>query len=301
MENKTGDQNTRKQGIWPYLRQARVLLLSSLCIILLTSQVNTDEQLSGIYLGQQAPGTEPERFARGIIPDDLHSIPVFSSDGMSVYYKSMDTEGIMLARQMGNRWLPPKPLFMNDEVENSDDPCLSPSGDKLFFSSYSKNDNRDYIYYCEFTNKGLSKPQKPAGNLNELDLHWQFSLAGNGNLYYASNGNIYCSEVESGSYQDPYRLDSAINTSKSECTPYVSPEEDLLIFARTINGKPDLYISQRDEEGRWQAAIPLGSGINTEHHEMCPRITDDRKYFFFISSREGLFSAYWVDVKALGI
>jgi Tol biopolymer transport system component len=105
--------------------------------------------------------------------------------------------------------------------------------------------------------------------------------------------------MERGSYSEAYKLETSINTALSECTPYVNPDESLLIFARSVNGKPDLFISKRDDQGAWLEAIPLGPEINTGYHEMCPRISADGKYFFFISSREGLFSAYWVDAGIL--
>lgn len=300
MKKTTGKRDSRIRQFWPYLRQALVLFLSSFCIILLTSQVSTIEKLSGPYLGQDSPGKTPERFARGIIPEDLHSVPVFSKDGRSMYYKSMDSEGIMTSKEKGNRWTSPEPIFMNNELDNSDDPCLSNTGDRLFFSSYNKDVNRDFIYYSEVRKGGFSQPQQPDGMLNSLDLHWQFSMAGNGNIYYSSNGNIYCSEMNAGSYLEPYKLDEKINTELSECTPYISADENTLIFSRSVDEKPDLFICKRNRNGQWETSRALPYPINTEHHEMCPHITADGKYFFFISSREGLFSAYWVDANVVG-
>ncbi|MEE4255478.1 MAG: hypothetical protein V2I47_00425 [Bacteroidales bacterium] len=274
-----------------------LLRISAFCIMLLATQVSNIENMSGPYLGQEPPGNEPVRFARNIIPDDLHSVPVFSADGKSMYVKSMKSEGILVSRENGGRWTTPALFIPGSDLNNSDDPCLSPVGEQLFFSSYDKQQNRDYIYYCDLNNAGSGNPRKPAGKLNDLDLHWQFSMAGNGTVYYAANGNIYCSELSNGVYLEPYKLDSCINSSYSECTPYISPEEDLLIFARSTSAKPDLYVSRKDRNGNWTEAQALPQGINTDHHEMCPRITADGKYFFFISSREGLFSAYWVDAK----
>ncbi len=276
-----------------------LLLISAICFILLSGQVNSIEKLSGTYLGQEPPGSVPVRFARGVIPDDLHSVPIFSKDGRSMYLKSMDSEGITVSKNDGNYWSSPEPVFRNSDLGNSDDPCLSYGGDKFFFSSYNKEANRDYIYYSEMKSGKLSQPQQPEGNVNTLDLHWQFSMAGNGNIYFASTGNIYCSELEGGIYHEPYKMDSCINTNLSECTPYVSPEEDILIFSRSVNGKPDLFISRKDKNGHWGASQALPHPINTEHHEMCPHITADGKYFFFISSREGLFSAYWMSADAI--
>jgi Tol biopolymer transport system component len=250
-------------------------------------------------MGQEIPGLVPERFAPGIIPDDLHSVPVFTYDGKSVYYKTLEGNDIMVSHEKNDKWTKPKPLFDDSVVGNSDDPCISPTGDRIFFSSYNKDANRDFIYYYELANETKSGPKLPAGQLNELDLHWQFSMASNGNVYYASNGNIYISEYNSGVYAEPLRLDTAINTDLSECTPYISPDETLLIFSRSVNGKPDLFMSIMTKDGNWSPAKALGPEINTEHHEMCPRISEDGKYLFFLSSREGLFSAYWVDARIL--
>ena len=299
MEYKTGKEITKSRHFLTLLRRGLVLILSPLFIILLSSQVSTSVHLSGSYMGQLPPGTRPERFAPGIIPDDLHSAPVFTADGKCIYYKTMDNEGIMFSMEKNSTWSSPSLLFSNNEVENSDDPCLDPAGERLFFSSYNKSDNREYIYFCELDGEGKYNPCQPGGELNSLDLHWQFRLAENGNIYFSSNGNIYCSELSNKVYQTPYKLDSIINTQYSECTPYISPDEKTLIFARANGGKPDLYISRRGNHGAWQTAIALGPSINTEFHEMCPRITADGKYFFFLSSKEGLFSAYWADISVL--
>jgi hypothetical protein len=301
MEKKTGEKHILAQPLWAYSRQFTFITLISLCLILFTGQVSGPEQISGPYLGQEPPGSEVIRFARGLIPDDLHAVPVFSNDGSCLYYKSMEGNDIMICRQEGRYWTPPSPLFTHGEMPNSDDPCLSPEGDMLFFSSYSKEDNRDYIYYCHRTANGHSVPGLPEGKLNDLDLHWQFSMAENGNIYYASRGNIYCAERLGGVYGEPYKLGASVNTPYSECTPYISPSEDLIIFARSVTDKPDLYFCKREANGEWTEALPLNTSVNTPQHEMCPRMTNDGKYFFFLSSREGLFSAYWVNSEALGI
>lgn len=286
---------------WPYFRQALVLFLSSFSIILLTSQVTGLERISGTYLGQTPPGNSPELFAEGIIPADLHSVPVFSPDGKRIYYKAMDNKGIMVLREKKNGWSNPMPLFVNDEVENSDDPCLDPSGDKLYFTSYSKENNREYIYYCDQKNSTKCNPEKPGGSLNSLDLHWQFTIAENRNIYFSSNGNLFCSVFRNGAYEEPYKLNTLINTEHSECTPYISPDENMLIFSRSNSVKPDLFVSYKGDDGNWQEPKVLGPPVNSEHHEMCPMITPDGKYLFFISSRGGLFSAYWVDVSVVSL
>jgi hypothetical protein len=283
------------------LRHAGIVLIA-VCILgflLLSSQQTKLETPFIPYLGQNPPGSSPELFAEGIIPADLHTVPVFSSDLHSMYYKSMNADGIMLIRFGNEGWMDAEPLFDKDLMLDSDDPCFFPGTDKLFFSAYNKEENREFIYSCSIDDESFSSPQMPEGDINQLDHHWQFSIASNGNIYYASNGNLYLSEYKNNKYLKAIKLDSNINTNVSECTPYINAEENMLLFSRSENGKPDLFVSHKDDDGKWLPAKKLENNINTEHHEMCPRISPDGKYLFFISSRAGLFSAYWVDVEVL--
>ncbi len=299
MKAPTGKRTHQESYRLLQVRQFMVLGISAMCIILLTSQVTLEKAYRGQYFGQAPPGHEPIPFAKGIIPDDLHSAPIFSSDGNSLYFKPMDNDVVMVMEMNDEEWAKPRPLFISDEISNSDDPCLSPDGKNLFFSAYSKEENREYIYFCSREEGGDCLPQLPAGKLNSLDLHWQFSVAENGNIYFSSNGNIYCSCKVGDAYGEPEKLPPAINTHSSECTPYVSPEEDMIIFSRGNGSQSDLFISYKNAGGNWEKAIPLPDGINTEHHEMCPTLSPDGKYLFFLSSRKGLFSAYWVECPAL--
>jgi Tol biopolymer transport system component len=81
-------------------------------------------------------------------------------------------------------------------------------------------------------------------------------------------------------------LPDVINSSKSEGDPFISPDEDYLIFRGYTNslGRGDLYISYRINE-KWTEPENLGEPINSMHHEMCPYVTPDGKYFIFASSR----------------
>lgn len=299
MENSREKYSPCDRTLISYIRQSCILMLSFLSLILLSSQEGRIEHISGAYFGQTPPENTPVPFAEGIIPEDLHSAPVFSPDGNTLYYRAMDEKGIMVMTKEGEHWKQARPLFVYDEADNSDDPCISPTDNRLWFTYYSKEDNREYIYFCEKVSSNSCLTGQPQGELNSIDLHWQFSIARNGNIYLASNGNIYCSVYEKGAYKAPMKLGEGINSDKSECTPYISSDERFLIFARTVNEKPDLFIARRDENGAWSEARALGYGINTEHHEMCPHISPDGKYLFFLSSRAGLFSAYWVSTEIL--
>ena len=69
---------------------------------------------------------------------------------------------------------------------------------------------------------------------------------------------------------------------------------------------PDIYISFRQKDGSWGAAINMGDKINTVAYEQKARVTPDGKYLFFYKgdknfredgSRYFLGSPYWVDAQ----
>jgi Tol biopolymer transport system component len=58
-------------------------------------------------------------------------------------------------------------------------------------------------------------------------------------------------------------------------------------------------MSFRSNDGSWQKAVCLSRAVNSEAHEVCPVVTRDGKYLFFISMRSGKPQVYWVDTKIL--
>ena len=70
--------------------------------------------------------------------------------------------------------------------------------------------------------------------------------------------------------------------------PFISAKGDYLIFRGYDNslGAGDLYISYQVDTG-WTAPVNLGEPINSKHHEMCPYVTTDGRFFIWSSSRLG--------------
>ena len=101
MKTLKGSNQTLAGSAWSYVRPALLLLLSSTMIIILTSQVSGPAHVYGPYFGQQPPGKTPTAFGQGIIPDDLHSVPVFTADARKVFYKPLDGNSIMVMRDDG--------------------------------------------------------------------------------------------------------------------------------------------------------------------------------------------------------
>ena len=73
--------------------------------------------------------------------------------------------------------------------------------------------------------------------------------------------------------------------------PFISPDGSYLLFSREY----DLYISFRKQDGSWREAQNLGTPINSPSIDICPMITADGKYLFFVSQRGAESHAWWVD------
>ena len=112
---------------------------------------------------------------------------------------------------------------------------------------------------------------------------------------------IYKSVFADGRYTNPVKLSEAINTQGDEATPFIASDGSYLIFTRKPGADTfaDLYISFRNQDGAWTDTVNLGGNINSQAHEVCPVVTRDGKYFFFISMRSGEPKIYWVDARII--
>lgn len=273
--------------------------------------------LEGQYLGQDRPDSVPVIFAPGIISSiwGLHSSLAFSPDGNEVYWSPMielpgqtySEGGIWYMKRINNRWTPPEPAAFSLTYDGNDgEPFFSPDGQRLYFNSdrpnpLQKSEGKENIWYVESTAKGWSEAAPVDQVINQMSMHWQFSVDKKGNIYFASDNaggfgmqDIYCSELIDGKYQKPENLGERINTDKGDMTPYISPHGDYLIYCSGL----ELYISFKEKDGTWGNAKSLGTPVNTGF-ELCPIVTPDGKYLIFLSGREGESHPFWVSAKII--
>ncbi len=268
--------------------------------------------LKGPYLGQNPPCLKPEVFAAEVFKEETHSTPVFSPDGKEVYWEDSGKQEIVYSKCINNKWTPPKTVSFSSMFFDSDDPSFSYDGRILYFTSYRpkkwyqlfKFKYTEGIWYVERNGEKWSSP-KPVGSvINSMKLHWEISITKNSTIYFADNQDIYFSVFSSGEYQMPQKLSDKINTKQfREITPYVDPDERLLIFASTnrpdnIGGincvYTDLYISFKKPDGTWTKAINMGGNINTAGHNLYPRVSPDGKYLFFMGE-----DIKWVSMEVI--
>ena len=97
-------------------------------------------------------------------------------------------------------------------------------------------------------------------------------------------------------HEKPITLDIDTGTTL-KFHPFIAPDDSYLIFdSKRENGNADIYISFRQKDGSWGAAINLGDKINTELSDVYGSVTSDGKYFFFRRTlSNGKKNTMWVD------
>jgi ankyrin repeat protein len=286
----------------------------------------SDRRLVGPWLGQGTPGSEPEVFARDLVSSSRfeHGTVTFSPDGREAAWVSSFmpnetgyTHGrILTSRLEGNTWTPPRfAPFSSTFFTDDDVPFYSPDGEKLYFISRrgaegESGGSEERIWVVERTAGGWSDPRIIQGGPNTMGMHWQFSVAANGSIYFGSGdpgghggGDVYVSRISDGEYQTPDNLGPVINSPASENSPFIAPDESYIIFTSMDRsdslGGTDLYISFKTVAGEWTVPLNMGLPVNTPVNDMCPMVSGDGQVLFWNSRPEGNADNYWMSADII--
>ena len=261
----------------------------------------------GQYFGQIPPGNKPEKFAPEFFDFETgyHSVVSFSPDlSEAVWSLNQGKKCTMYSRMEDQVWSVPVEVDFGLK-DGIIDPIFSPDGNRLYFISRQApqmgQQERDRIWFVSRTIYGWSDPQPIDDVVTAHATHWTFSFSDNGNLYFTSEmpaarggQDIWMSVFDGKKYLTPVDLGEAINSDLREMTPCIAPDESYLIFSRSRD-MADLYISYKNPDGTWADAKKMKSGMNTLHHDICPVLSPDGKYLFFVRK----FRMYWVDAGIL--
>lgn len=265
--------------------------------------------LIGPYLGQQPPGDTAKAFLPEIFKN-THSTPVFSPDGKQVYWRCMDQKSLLYIEEIDGIWCKPKSVSFSSLFYKQDVPFFSYNGDRLYFITTKSQHfyhlwSNEAIWCVEKDDERWSSPIMVSKELNKIFTHWQFSVAANGNIYFNGSEDknhdiwfIYKSEFKNGKYSKPEKLLEPFCISKGESTylfPFIAPDESYLIFCKNVNGNRDLFISFRRKNNTWTDGINMGEKINSKGIELCPIVTLDNKYLFYMRRD----CVMWVSAKII--
>jgi hypothetical protein len=151
------------------------------------------------------------------------------------------------------------------------------------------------IWKVDITPSGWGHPVHLDSPINTDSNEYFPTMADNGNLYFGSErsggrgkSDLWVARCMNGKYTLPENLGDAINTTENEYEPYITPDENLLIFMAAYpapgRGNMDLYYSRRIN-GTWTHAQKLPAPINSAATEWGAKMTRDGKYLFFGSNR----------------
>lgn len=265
------------------MKTAKLLILTfatSLNTVFAQENIESDPgfpALADRYFGQKPPGLTPEVFALGIVSTEKHveSLYTFAPDMKEFYFSRIGGEyketTLFVIRYKNHKW----------------------SGASVLSTDIDK--------YRERFTPGLSETKRAP--LKDIPFRG-FSASSKGTYYYYflegdGTGHMSYSRLINGKYETPQKMSKEINTGKYIAHPFIAPDESYLMWDAEKEGKntPDIYISFRQKDGSWGAAINMGDKINTAAYEQRPRVTPDGKYLFFWrgdkKAREDG-SIYWV-------
>jgi ankyrin repeat protein len=271
--------------------------------------------IQGKYLGQESPKEKPEIFGPGLISSyaPVHGSVSFTPEGDEIYWSVVDFEkrgsSIFYMKMENNIWT--KPEVPEFATEYSDDvPFISPDGQKLYFLSNrpapdGNGQGKENIWVLDRQGDTWVNAQPLDSSINKMDLHWQFSVADDGTLYFASNdgggfglNDIYKSVCISGEYHAPQNLGGEVNTEFAEFAPYISPDQSFLIFSS--RDRPEgsgLYISFRKDKGLWREAQYLDQPFGT--NALLTTMSPDGKLLFFTGRNGGRKGVFWIDASII--
>jgi ankyrin repeat protein len=269
--------------------------------------------LSGPYLGQTPPGETPQLFAKGIVSTrrGMYGTIVFSPDGQEAFWKPEGPEMLGMKRDRGV-WSPPVG-FTFATKESLNVPFFSLDGRRLYFMAGTPNAQgiieKEAIWHVEKTGAGWSDPKPFDPTVNSVNMHWQFSMDRNGDVYLNANAGIYRARFVDGRYLAPEPLPAPVNVNHTqeekyragELGPFISPAGDYLIFSK-FGGGSRLFVSFKKSDGSWAEPRNLSERLQTEGNDSLANVTPDGKYLFFQSVRRGSGASrglYWVDARVI--
>ncbi len=117
------------------------------------------------------------------------------------------------------------------------------------------------------------------------------------------DGIIRFSQLLDGERQAPQAFGNQINSGTFNAHPFIAPDESYLIWdgrRQEGYGGSDIYISFKQEDGRWGDAINMGSDINTDGWDAAASVTPDGKFMLFHRLNEhGNANIFWVSATII--
>jgi hypothetical protein len=290
-----------------------LILLSLTGKTLFSQEANLSERKCS-YLGQQPPEETPVVFLPGIVSTEefFEFSCTISPDGDEFYF----------ARRINNNDIPmvvwwEQGVLSQPEVAKylkavgGFEPHLSPDGRKLYITRFApppmglKEDKN-------LSPRDMEAQMVNIWSMEKSDTAWGEPMFCVNGMYVSTSdsGTIYTTDIRSisegicryrlvnGRYTDREYLQGGVNFPLPGAHPCIAPDESFIVFDSKRNDDPenaDLFVCFRQKDGNWSEAFNLGNAINTCKNEICPSISPDSKYLFYMSKGD----IYWVSADII--
>ncbi|MEM9548671.1 MAG: hypothetical protein AAGA77_21980 [Bacteroidota bacterium] len=274
-------------------------LAIDLCIIFYSCNERTERTKSYDYLSlsnSKTPDSIPHIFRKDLTSDNqiIHR-GVFSPDYQQFYFTVSNIDysnfTIKSIHRINDEWSSPNIAFFNSDFDDHG-MSFAPDGNSIYFSSTRKVNNDSipdtwHLWKTTRINKKWTQPEFiDIPNLRtKLVSHPSITTRGRlyfhvSNLDYSDMHLLYSDQVN-GKFQNAKPVFSKhfdpSNTHK--CTPYISPNEDYIIYAQ-IEESLKLHICYKDKNQEWGEPIKLNPLIN-HNNQGNPFVTSDNRFLLF--------------------
>ena len=286
-----------------------IALLLSIFVVSCESQREGEFlQLKGSYMGQTPPGKTAEVFASGVISIDAWELEGIFAPGMREFYFVTKGEGFNFPTDHEKY---DQPTIFGFRFENNHWRKFTefPRTGEPFIAT---DDQTMYLAkgYRERSATGWSEV-KSLGPLLDRDDWGIMRLTASTNATYVFDDYkskvMRVSKEIDGKRQAPVELPEHINSGDWTAHPFIAPNESYLIWDSEREdgfGDSDLYISFRQADGSWGAAINMGANVNSDKDDFYGSVTPDGNFLMFnrtISESDGDANVdiYWVDAQII--
>jgi hypothetical protein len=259
------------------------------------------EQMAGAYMGQDPPGMEPEIFAPGIVSTEDHEFGItFAPDGREFFFTRMKrgarAQAIMRCFETESGWQSPEVASFSGTHADME-PSFSPDGTMIYFVSFRPVPGQEGfspdIWMSQKADGLWGEPQHMGLPFNPGRAMY-FSFTDDGVLYTtdaANRGGILRARPVEGGYSEFEKLTEPLATGH-EAHPWVAADGSYLIFDSVGDAGRGLYVSYRQEDGRW--GEPVSMKERTGEGGIAS-LSPDGKYLFFTDKGD----IYWVKAEIL--
>ncbi len=268
-----------------------------LVFVLLLSACNTERQKpkesdlpikESTHFGQKPPGIKSEPLVRDVLSTKGWELGSVFTPGMKEFY---------FTASAGDTPLDPAVIVFRKENRDWKKYDFYSTGDSIL---YSKDK------YIERTDYGWSEIKSLGAPFDTIRI-MRLTASLKGTLVFDEatrdgSGVLRYSRLVNGKREAPKPLSKEINTGKWTAHPFIAPDESYLIWDSEREGgygDSDMYISFRQPDGSWGAAINFGDEINTDGEDGGGYVTPDGKYLSYCPRCSPPYDRMWVDAQIL--